>query len=63
VIADPVSRELILNPLYAQRPEKWAPGVQTLRKNVDSLWAEVDAAKSDDPRIVLFTDAGATLAP
>lgn len=63
-ITDPISRELILNPMHAQLPGKWAPGVQTLRKNVDGLRAEVDAAKSDDPsRLVLFTDARATLAP
>jgi hypothetical protein len=51
-IVDPVSRELILNPMFAMRPDKWTPGAQALRKDVDGLRAEVDAAKSDDARNV-----------
>ena len=46
-VFDPVTRELILNPLHGQLPEKWTPGAQTLRKNMDGLRAEVDAVKSE----------------
>jgi hypothetical protein len=45
-LVDPMSRELILNPLHAQLAEKWPPAVQMLRKDVDGLRAEVDAVKS-----------------
>ena len=44
-LVDPMSRELMLNPLHAQFPVKWPPAAQMLRKDVDGLRAEVDAVK------------------
>jgi hypothetical protein len=45
-LVDPISRELILNPLHEQLAEKWPPAAQMLRKDVDGLRAEVDAVRS-----------------
>jgi hypothetical protein len=45
-LVDPMSQELILNPLHARLAEKWPPAAQMLRKDVDGLRAEADAVKS-----------------
>jgi hypothetical protein len=45
-LVDPLSRELILNPVDARFAGKWPPAAQELREDVDGLRAEVDAAKS-----------------
>ena len=42
-IVDPVSRELILDPLRARIPAKWPAAVQASLKSMEDLRAEIDA--------------------
>jgi hypothetical protein len=45
-IGDPMSREVVLNPLFARIASKWPASVQTLQSEMESLRAEIDQAKA-----------------
>lgn len=51
-IVDPVSRELILDPLRAQIPAKWPAAVQSSLKSMEDLRAEIDAVKSGEASVL-----------
>ena len=51
-IFDPVSRELILDPLRARIPAKWPAAVQKFLKSMEDLRAEIDGVKGDRGAVI-----------